>query len=120
MERKTCGICCEELLTTKNYCVTDCQHEFHTSCLYQCRKGQCPYCRQPIVAEDQLIGSSKGLNEEKSAQLVQEIVQGIADCINEYEDRRLEEYIKYRNEKDEKYLKATGKAELFSMKKKSR
>lgn len=147
MEMKICGICCDELLTTRNYCITNCNHEFHTSCLYQSRKGICPYCREKIVTEDQLIGSSKGLEEEISQNnmniqhntinvtserkwndiLDNAISRGLLisyEVDNEnltYEQQmRYDKYKNYVGEVEERINRETNKEklELFSMKKK--
>lgn len=58
---KTCIICLSNLDEKKDYCITECSHEFHTSCLFQSRSGRCPLCRNNIIPENKLIGSSVGL-----------------------------------------------------------
>ena len=56
-EVEECPICINELVKTKNYTITQCGHEFHSSCLIQsCRqKNSCPICRKnlfdPIVID---------------------------------------------------------------------
>lgn len=58
---KTCIICLSNLDEKKDYCITECNHEFHTSCLFQSRRGKCPLCRNDIIPANKLIGSSAGL-----------------------------------------------------------
>ena len=58
---KTCTICLSNLDEKKDYCITECSHEFHTSCLFQSRNRKCPLCRDNIVSKNKLIESSVGL-----------------------------------------------------------
>jgi hypothetical protein len=61
IEVNECPICINELVKTTNYTITQCGHEFHSSCLIQsCRqKNSCPICRKnlfdPIVVIDLTI-----------------------------------------------------------------
>lgn len=47
MDESMCAVCLESIGKI-NYCVTECNHTFHTSCLLQC-KGLCPLCRAVMV-----------------------------------------------------------------------
>lgn len=58
-----CPICFEEFFTEKNVAMTECGHQFHTSCLLKsCLHSDndylCPLCRKELVKEE---------NEEESA-----------------------------------------------------
>ena len=46
-----CSICLEPLDSNKNFSVTECGHQFHTSCLSKCVviNGKCPLCRNQIT-----------------------------------------------------------------------
>ena len=46
-----CPICLEPLDKNSNFCVTECGHQFHTSCLCKSVKinGKCPLCRTPVI-----------------------------------------------------------------------
>ena len=44
----TCPICLDEMITKKNYCIIECAHEFHSSCLinwFRAGNKTCPICR---------------------------------------------------------------------------
>lgn len=50
-EEKECVICYEVLSKSKNYCVTECGHEFCFACMMkhvQCNTG-CPVCRAVVI-----------------------------------------------------------------------
>lgn len=53
VENRSCVICFEELSTKKNFCVTECGHEFCFSCMmkHMQRNNGCPLCRQQIIEE---------------------------------------------------------------------
>ena len=46
-----CSICLEPLDPNKNFSITECGHQFHTSCLSKCLSinGKCPLCRNQIT-----------------------------------------------------------------------
>lgn len=53
VEERSCVICFEELSTKKNFCVTECGHEFCFSCMmkHMQRNNGCPLCRQQIIED---------------------------------------------------------------------
>lgn len=46
LRQTRCLICNEILDKTKNYCITSCKHEFHTTCIIS-EGGICPLCITP-------------------------------------------------------------------------
>ena len=50
-EENNCVICLDALSTKKNFCVTECGHQFCFSCLmkHAQRNNDCPLCRQQIA-----------------------------------------------------------------------
>lgn len=55
-----CSICLEPLDPNKNFSITECGHQFHTSCLSKCLSinGKCPLCRNQITDNKINITSS--------------------------------------------------------------
>ena len=43
-----CPICLEFINETKDYCVTNCKHLFHLSCILKTINRKCPLCRSKI------------------------------------------------------------------------
>jgi len=44
----TCAICLDSMTKENNYCILECKHEFHSSCLvnwFRTGKKSCPMCR---------------------------------------------------------------------------
>ena len=50
-EDTRCPICLEEL-TVDNFCITNCKHKFHTSCLFNIQNRKCPLCRDGIKKDN--------------------------------------------------------------------
>jgi len=48
-QQKECPVCFDKL-TTKNFTITKCNHEFCTTCILKCaaKNGQCPLCRTEL------------------------------------------------------------------------
>ena len=49
-KKPTCGICLDAI-NAKTVYMLECGHMFHNKCLAQCRKAQCPECREAFVFE---------------------------------------------------------------------
>ena len=59
-----CCICLEQINYEKNISITQCKHSFHTSCLLQCKRNNCPICRDPMyfIEETQSIANTDETN----------------------------------------------------------
>ena len=42
-----CSICLEKI-NEKNFCLTECEHLFHFSCVTKVKNGLCPLCRKEL------------------------------------------------------------------------
>ena len=54
---KKCCICLSDIKETKNYCITECIHEFHTSCLLKwlLNNESCPICRANLIIKNPVV-----------------------------------------------------------------
>ena len=52
---KQCSICLSEIKENKNVCITECMHEYHTSCLLKwlVNNETCPICRNTLIFKKQ-------------------------------------------------------------------
>ena len=53
-----CSICQTSVSKATNYCITLCNHEFHTSCLFKIKSKHCPSCRLKLVRYDDVSDDS--------------------------------------------------------------
>ena len=60
-----CCICLEQINYEKNISITQCKHSFHTSCLLQCKRNNCPICREQMyfIEEIQSINTNTSTSE---------------------------------------------------------
>ena len=99
---KECVICYESLNIAKNFCVTECGHEFCLSCMmkHMQRNNGCPMCREELIEdaeladsddedEDLTIEGSDNSTIESGTESVDEIEDG-EDLENEYAIEELE------------------------------
>ncbi len=99
---KECVICYESLNIAKNFCVTECGHEFCLSCMmkHMQRNNGCPMCRVELIEdaeladsddddEDLTIEGSDNSTIESGTESVDEIEDG-DDLENEYAIEELE------------------------------
>ena len=97
---KECVICYESLNVAKNFCVTECGHEFCFSCMMKHvqRSNGCPMCREELIEDDEWADSGSEDNEdltiqpgsdESTIESADEIEDG-EDLENEYAIEELE------------------------------
>ena len=96
---KECVICYESLNATKNFCVTECGHEFCFSCMMKHvqRNNGCPMCRTTIIEDvedsDSEDDEEYETDESGSDDSDEDTVDGIEngdDLENEYPIEQLE------------------------------
>ncbi len=95
---KECVICYESLNIAKNFCVTECGHEFCLSCMmkHTQRNNGCPMCREELIDDAELVDSESDEEYDSSisgsdseSESVDEIEDG-EDLENEYAIEELE------------------------------
>jgi hypothetical protein len=76
-QENQCPICLEHLNNNNDFCVTECGHQFHTSCLLKSAKinGKCPLCRHPVL-EDSVTMTSVDIERIINRTINRSIVNG--------------------------------------------
>ena len=51
-----CPVCLEKIDFSKDYTITKCGHQFHSSCLLQASKTKntCPICREVLIEKKEI------------------------------------------------------------------
>jgi hypothetical protein len=84
VREEECAICLDKLTKGRNYCSTECGHNYHTSCLLK-TNNICPICRHVLLQNDANLDRSNEM--QQLHEYINELEQQTLNRSNEMQTR---------------------------------